>query len=77
MVYKYNQIVIEKVENGFVMSVQTKDNSGFLGMKCVDKKHYIAKDVEDLVKQVKNISSGLVTTEQLEKLLEEEEEDEE
>ena len=52
MIKKYNQIVITKVENGFIFSMQSPEKSGGLfGMeKQVDKKHYVASNIQELEK---------------------------
>ena len=76
MVDKYNQIIIEKVENGFIMSVQTKEVSGglFGSMKQVDKKHLVAKDIKEVEALIKSEGAKLVTTSELLKHLEEQKE---
>lgn len=73
---KYNQIVIECVENGFVLSAQTKESNSFFGSKQVDKKHYIAASLKELEKKVREIAGSLISTAALEQLRRKEEEEE-
>jgi len=44
-----NQIVIQKVENGFILTLQTKGSS-LLGTNQKDKEHYVATTPKRLLK---------------------------
>lgn len=77
---KYNQIVIEKVANGFIIAVQTKEKTSglFGGTVQVSKEHYVAKDVKEVKDIVSNFAKELITAQESLNLLSEDgEEDEE
>lgn len=77
---RYNQIVIEKVENGFLIYLKTKNEitNMFNGILNKDNflkqiKTYIAKDEKELLKIIKEQSVNLVNIKDITKLTEKEE----
>lgn len=50
MEVKSNQLIIQKVENGFILSLQEKGKTNFLGSNQIDKKHYVAETEKNLLK---------------------------
>lgn len=58
---KLNQLVIEKVENGYIFSCQVKKAGGLFGIAEVeDKLHYVAKTEKDLIKVLEKVMGDMV-----------------
>lgn len=71
---KINQLVIEKVENGFIISLQNKETQGILSRGMIDKKFYVANNEQDAIKIVNLSLFSLESNYQTEKRLKYEEE---
>lgn len=73
-----NQLIIEKVENGFIIAIQGKVKaSGFLSRETtqIDKKYLVAKDIQEVKSLLTEYLKNLITASESLKLLEEAETD--
>jgi ketopantoate hydroxymethyltransferase len=76
-----NQLVIEKVDNGFIIAIQEKIQvkSLFLGSSTTqtDKKYLVAKDIKEVKDLLTSHLKDLITASESLKLLEEAETEDE
>lgn len=72
-----NQIVIQKVSNGFIGTLQSKGGSSLFGETQVDKEHFIFKNTKELSKWVVQESKLLSDDINNEKIEEDEDEEDE
>ena len=70
----HNQLIIEKVENGFIIAIQSKTQtkSSLFGSSesQIDKKHLVAKDVKEVQTLLGEHLKNLITANESRKLLE-------
>ncbi len=57
---KSNQIIIQKVENGFILTLQEKSNSNVFKVSQMDKKHFVAENEKSLIELLKNKIPSMV-----------------
>ena len=58
---KFNRLIIQKAENGFILTLQGKGQTSFLGMATAEtKKHYIAKSQEEISTMINSLAEQLV-----------------
>lgn len=73
---KTNQLIIQRVENGFIITSQNKDNISLFGGNQIDKLHHVATNIKDLNMQLNILLPELKTEKEIKDLNKKKEEEE-
>lgn len=76
MVSKTNQIIIQKVENGFIITLQTKGNNRVFRAPQSDRLHFVATNEKEVLEVLKSKLKDMVSDTEIKMQDKEDEEDE-